>query len=263
MHESDVTISEEDFARELESLSSEARQQIEERAVRRMFPSLIKMMRPLVLGIEALSRATEANTVLLHSLRNEPSAPGDLTDFVSNVQEKIDQKQTINQQLFDALHAQMKDYRDGFLLEVMQKPVVRDLIDFFDLFSTLMDQSAAALANRRRWEGAEEFLSPFVTLHTNMKHTRETLLELLERMDVTLMPPAGNRLDKHRQRAISVVAAAHADEDMEIHEVLKPGFLWRDRIVRPEEVVVKKWTEGYLMAMSPEGEADTLSEHTP
>jgi len=249
MHEPDVTISEEDFARELESLSSEARQQIEERAVRRMFPNMMKMLRPLVLGIEALSRATEANTVLLTELRKEPAPTSDLSDLVSNVQEKIDQKQTINQQLFDALHAQMKDYRDGFLIEVMQKPVVRDLIDFHDRFCTLMDQLRTALDERGQWEGSEDFLAPFVVLSTNMNHTSETLLEVLERMDVTLMPPPGDHLDKERQRAISVVAAESPDEDLQVHKVLRPGFLWRDRIVRPEEVVVKKWKEGYLTEM--------------
>src|SRR5688572_13743457 len=117
MQEPEVIISDDDFARELESLSNEARIQIEERAVRRMVPSIMKMMRPLVLGIEALSRATEANTAILSAMRKESSpASGELSDFVTNVQEKIDQKQAINQQLFDALHSQMKDYRDGFLI---------------------------------------------------------------------------------------------------------------------------------------------------
>jgi hypothetical protein len=30
---------------------------------------------------------------------------------------------------------------------------------------------------------------------------------------------------------------------------VKCGFLWKDRVVRAEEVVIKKWKEGFLVAL--------------
>ncbi len=260
MRDLEVSNSDTDFARELESLSEAARQHIEERTMQKMVPNLMKALKPLVLGIEALSRATEANSSLLATMKNEAPAPIDVSGIVSGVQDKIDQRQQINQQLFDALHAQMKDYRDGFLLEVMQKPVVRDLIDLFDLFAVIVRQFDAALEMGRESESATEAIAPFETLFTNLSHTQGNLLEVLERMEVKMMPPLSGRLDKQKQRALSVVPAETIEEDMQIQESLKPGFQWRDRVFRPEEVVVKKWKEGYLMMMPPDGSGSKPSE---
>jgi len=38
---------------------------------------------------------------------------------------------------------------------------------------------------------------------------------------------------------------------MDVTKTLKRGFLWKDRVVRAEEVVVKKWKEGFLVALAP------------
>jgi hypothetical protein len=43
--------------------------------------------------------------------------------------------------------------------------------------------------------------------------------------------------------------AESAEEEGEIVRSCKPAFVWRGRVVRSEEVVIKKWKEGYLVAM--------------
>lgn len=260
MRDLEVSTPDSDFARELESLSEQARQHIEERAVQRMVPTLMKALKPLVVGIESLSRATEANCSLLSTMKSEAPALLDVSGIVSGVQDKIDQKDQINQQLFDALHSQMKDYRDGFLLEVMQKPVVRDLIDLYDLFSVIVRQYDSALEAAREARAFVEIVGPFDTIATNLAHTKATLLDVLDRMEVKMMPPLEGRLDKQKQRAVSVVPADTIEEDMHIHESVKPGFQWRDRVFRPEEVVVKKWKEGYLMMMPQESATPEISQ---
>jgi hypothetical protein len=35
---------------------------------------------------------------------------------------------------------------------------------------------------------------------------------------------------------------------------VRRGFLWKERVVRAEEVVIKKWKEGFLMALKPMGD---------
>ena len=71
------------------------------------------------------------------------------------------------------------------------------------------------------------------------------LVEVMSRMEVTQIEPGFGKLDKKNQRAIAVELADTPEEDGEILRSLKPGFIWRERMVRPEEVVVKK-VEGRL-----------------
>jgi hypothetical protein len=59
-------------------------------------------------------------------------------------------------------------------------------------------------------------------------------------------------VNKQTQRAISVELADSEEEDGDIVRSLKPGFMWRERIVRAEEVVIKKWKEGFLVALNSE-----------
>jgi molecular chaperone GrpE (heat shock protein) len=61
-------------------------------------------------------------------------------------------------------------------------------------------------------------------------------------------------LNKQTQRAVSVEAAEDPDEDLLVVRTVKRGFLWKDRVVRAEEVVIKKWKEGFLMALKPQGD---------
>jgi molecular chaperone GrpE (heat shock protein) len=44
--------------------------------------------------------------------------------------------------------------------------------------------------------------------------------------------------------------AEDPDDDGDIVRVVKRGFFWKDRVLRAEEVVIKKWKEGYLVALA-------------
>ena len=39
--------------------------------------------------------------------------------------------------------------------------------------------------------------------------------------------------------------------DGDVVRIIRRGFLWRSRIFRPEEVVIRKWKEGFLVALQP------------
>ena len=79
-------------------------------------------------------------------------------------------------------------------------------------------------------------------LATNLDHIVDALLEVLARMDVRrLEPSGGGKLDKLNQRVLNTQPAEHPGEDLTVASSLKPGFLWRERTIRAEEVTVKKW----------------------
>ena len=51
------------------------------------------------------------------------------------------------------------------------------------------------------------------------------------------------KLDKRSQKAVAVELTENPDEDQDIVKSNKRGFQWRERIIRPEEVVIRKWKE--------------------
>jgi molecular chaperone GrpE (heat shock protein) len=67
---------------------------------------------------------------------------------------------------------------------------------------------------------------------------------------VTPLPLGTGKLDKHAQRAVALEIAEDPDADSDIVRSVKRGFAWKGRVVRPEEVVIKKWKEGFLVALA-------------
>jgi molecular chaperone GrpE (heat shock protein) len=254
---SKLTIQPSEFADQMKALADEAEKQVDDQQGSKKAPiGFLQMLRPLVLGLEALSRATVENTMVLSRLEAASSSHDVLPRVVSQIQEKFENKNEINQQLFDALHQELKGYKDGFILEVLQKPLVRDLITLYDDLAELHRQMEAFLDSVKADTKAGPALAPFVVhvknTRTNLDHVMQFLVEIMARMEVNLMEPTTGKLNKTTQRAVSVELADNESEDGDIARSVKPGFMWRERIVRAEEVVIKKWKEGFLVAINSE-----------
>jgi molecular chaperone GrpE (heat shock protein) len=95
----------------------------------------------------------------------------------------------------------------------------------------------------------EEALPRLRSVEMHLEHNLEFILEVLARLEVTLIAEGRGKIDKKLQRAISVEMAEDPDQDMEVVRTVKRGFLWKDRVVRAEEVVIRKWKEGFLVAL--------------
>jgi molecular chaperone GrpE (heat shock protein) len=266
-----------DFDSQLRGLSQEATQNIEERdaAVRRAeeekeqeiarrveermarsYVTVPQMLRPLVQGLEAITRATGENTNVLQKLdkSNEQAAAAyaDLPTLIQGLQTIVDQKNSLNQRMFDALHEELKGYKDGFLLESVQKPIIRDLISLYDDLTAIHRQMQEAVLEAAKMpsEVAQRLPARLKTMDTNVEHNCEFVVEVLARLEVTMMPLGTGKLDKQNQRAVAVEMAEDPDDDGEIVRVVKRGFVWKTRVLRAEEVIIKKWKEGFLVALA-------------
>lgn len=235
------------FADQMKNLAAEAEQQSEDGSVNKSGPDLLQMLRPLVLGMEALARATGESTSVLMKLEAAATAQQTLPQFMTSVQENMDDRHALNQELFNALHQELKGYKDDFLLEVMYKPIIRDVITLFDDLTQIHQQLNVLLKDQ---EAAGETVHQSLrNLRDNIDHKVEFVVELLARMGVTRLDPMTGKLDKAMQRAVAVEMAASEEEDSEVVGSLKPGFGWRERVIRPEEVVIKKWKDGFLVPL--------------
>jgi molecular chaperone GrpE (heat shock protein) len=141
--------------------------------------------------------------------------------------------ETVNQRLFDSLHDEMIKYRDNFLHESLQKPFIRDLVILFDDLSRLLSQLQSAV-------DGENKRGPLTQWRDNLENAIHSLTEILHRMEVSEIEPK-DIVDRALHKVISYEPADFAEEDGQIVMRVKRGFLWRDQVLRPEEVVAKRF----------------------
>jgi molecular chaperone GrpE (heat shock protein) len=238
-----------------EEKEAEITRRVEERMAK-SYVSVPQMLRPLMLGLEAMTRATGENTAILQKIdkiaEDTTVAQASFPALVEGLQGLVDQKSLMNERMFDALHEELKGYKDGFLLESVHKPIIRDLISLFDDLSTIHRQMQETVADAVRLpsEVANKLLERLKTMDTNIEHNCEFIVEVLARLEVSLLPVGSGKLDKQSQRAVAVEIAENPDEDGDIVRAVKRGFFWKDRVLRAEEVIVKKWKEGFLVALA-------------
>lgn len=220
--------------------------------------SLLQLLKPLVLGLEAVSRATGENTGVLKKLETAADeatkAHKELPGVVSDLRIMLDTKNGISQSMFAALHEELQGYKDGFLLDSVHRPIIRDLISLYDDVSEIQRQVGVAIAaavNASLCADGLELVGRLRTIEINIEHNLGFIIEVLNRLEVSLMPPHTGKLDKQTQRAVSVELAEDPDEDGMVVRAVKRGFLWKDRLFRAEEVIIRKWKEGFLVALAP------------
>jgi len=142
--------------------------------------------------------------------------------------------ESVNQRLFDSLHQELIKYRDNFLHESLQKPFIRDLITLYDDLSALSSQLGTGT------EGGEMMRAKCEQWRNNLENAIHSLIEILHRMEVSEIEPR-DRIDRAYHRVVSNEPADFAEDDGRIVMRLKRGFLWRDQVLRPEEVVAKRF----------------------
>ncbi|HEX3818088.1 MAG TPA: nucleotide exchange factor GrpE [Chthoniobacterales bacterium] len=143
------------------------------------------------------------------------------------------ESETVNQKLFDSLHQELISYRDNFVRDALQKPVVRDLIVLFDDVSGI----AAQMEKASTADGADPMLAQ---LRDNVANTLHFLIEILHRLEVVEIEEK-EKVDRQLHRVISVEPAATAEDDGRIVRRLKRGFIWHDKVLRAEEVVMQRF----------------------
>jgi molecular chaperone GrpE (heat shock protein) len=283
MSEPELSPEEKEFSDQLKTLFTEAQQSLgemalapEEEAALASLPSMkeptaqdlsprqalgfLQLIRPLVMGMDALTRASAENSAALAKVQQTLAEQGNLPEMLEGIQKTLDQKNVINQQLFDSLHSELKSYKDNFLLDVFHKPIVRDLVTLYDDLSEIRRQNLCFESELRKQKNPAQtcvaLLERMGTLNANLDHAVAALLEVMARMDVHVLNPSKGKLDKKQHRAVAVEPTEVKADDNDIIRTVKRGFLWRDRPVRPEEVVIKKWKEGYLVALESKNQAN-------
>ena len=181
--------------------------------------------------------ASFEKSVLSRLEKLESTEKNDLAEQLRKMDEHmvaLRNTETVNQRLFDSLHEELIKYRDNFLHESLQKPFIRDLVILFDDLSGLLSQIETA------GEASGGKRGPLGQWRDNLENAIHSLTEILHRMEVSEIEPK-EVVDRALHRVVSFEPADYAEEDGRIVMRVKRGFLWRDKVLRPEEVVAKRF----------------------
>ena len=74
----------------------------------------------------------------------------------------------------------------------------------------------------------------------NLQNAIHSLVEIIHRMEVTEMEPK-EIVDRAFHQVVSYEPADFAEDDGRIVMRVKRGFIWRGKVLRPEEVVAKRF----------------------
>ena len=130
------------------------------------------------------------------------------------------------QKAFDALYEELKQYKEDIIFQT-EKALLLDLLLFYDSLNWF--QNSLIKKEMSREVVADSF-----------QYLIDEMLELLYRRDVLPME-ATNQFDRKRQKVIKTVSADGENDDYAIEQVLKRGFTRAGRVLRAEEVVVRRF----------------------
>ena len=167
-------------------------------------------------------------------------------------------------QMFDAVYREMKDYRENVLLEAFHKPIIHNLIRFYDNFVEIESQldgimetfesaetqsgsTSGGLFNKKRPEEPSDVLTKskeeLSQFQSNLKNAFYELEEVLYRLDVTPNEEHPEKLDRALHKTFKAIPTDDPDKDRDIAEIHKIGFYWREKVFRPEEVTIFRYSE--------------------
>jgi molecular chaperone GrpE (heat shock protein) len=141
--------------------------------------------------------------------------------------------ESVNQQLFDSLHNELRKYRDNFLHESLQKPFIHDLVYLYDHLNGLCEQLSTAAQEKGKRSRTSQW-------RDNLENAIHSLVEILHRFEVREIE-ARDRVDRAYHRVLSYEPADFPEEDGTIVTRVKRGFIWRGKLIRPEEVIAKRF----------------------
>jgi molecular chaperone GrpE len=139
------------------------------------------------------------------------------------------------EQAFDRLYAELDALKKGAALDYI-RPLLLDMILVYDRMEQARQQAAAG-----QGVVSAETLQSFI----------DELLEVLFRRDVSLIECTSASFDYNQQKAIGIVDVPDPGEHQKVDRVVRRGFRLVDRILRPEEVIVRRLVTPQPSAPSP------------
>jgi molecular chaperone GrpE len=130
------------------------------------------------------------------------------------------------EEAFEKLYGELEELKRNSLFEQL-RPLFVDFILLFDRIENVRNELSSG--------------SPLpVEVECIMKTVSDELVEILYRREIELIRSPSDVFDPTIQQAIGTESASDASENNRVARVVRRGFRYRNRVLRPEEVIVKK-----------------------
>ncbi len=182
----------------------------------------------------------ETQTASTHPTRNGPKDMASFTaspvgqalqTFHSTLQELRQDFETkikydeSKERVINSLHSELQSYRDGLHFKIL-RPLFIDLIAMYDDLGRLIE------------EGLETHPRQVTQ---NLITFQETIEEMLRRNGVEIFQCEGETFLSNKQRILHTVTTPDPTQDRLIARRVRKGFLYEERVIRPEIVELYKY----------------------
>lgn len=150
----------------------------------------------------------------------------DTLKSIVDILEKRLQYDKTKEDAFDRLYQDLDHYKKNFMFDVA-KPILMDLILLYDRIQSILisiDDKTSLKA-----------------LQASLVTIGDEVIEILNRRDVSLIENAPSVFDSGYQRAVGKGKAETEQDNNRVEKVIRRGFRVGDRVLRPEEVIVKRF----------------------
>ena len=165
--------------------------------------------------------------VVLSFLKENATILSEIREIIQNRLEY----DSVKEKAFDKLYEEMKRQKEASdLLDRILKPVLSDLL----LLSDSMKKYKYSLLDKSMSESEQI---------QNFKYIEEELIEILYRQEVLPIEDSDTcTFNSKIHKATKTERAETKDDDFKIVNVVREGFTWRDKVLRPQEVVIKRYS---------------------
>ena len=193
---------------------------------------------PTAVQPDALAEVNQSLSELRQLFENQTARNATQNSELRQLFESQIARNATQNKMFDAIHREMKEYKENSLLVALHKPIIQNLIGFYDNF-TLIESQLNDILNGTEGIRSDD-LSQF---QKNLENVRFELEEVLYRLDVTPYEERLETLDRKLHKTLATKPADTPEQDGKVAEVHKIGFYWGDKMFRPEEVTIFRYTE--------------------
>jgi molecular chaperone GrpE (heat shock protein) len=130
---------------------------------------------------------------------------------------------------FDQLYADLENLKRDKEFDNL-RPLFTDLILFYDRIKNIEEG-----LSKENSDIKSSFASTIESISTE-------LIEILERRDIKIIHSSSSAFDPKIQKAIDVHSTNNEEMNNKVIKIVRKGFMYRDRILRPEEVIIEKFS---------------------
>ncbi len=192
--------------------------------------------------IETVPAETEAPAEKVDIAKETPSQQDDdllsilkvnhrmLHEIKDTIQNRLEYD-AVKEKAFDKLYDEMRRQKEASdLLDRAVKPVLSDLLLLYDS----MKNFESSFINNQSLSSEDA--------KQNFKYIMDELMEILYRQEVTPIDENLSEVFNSKlQKATKTENTESKEDDFKIVSIVRRGFVWRDKVLRPQEVVIKRF----------------------